>query len=89
MRFNGLEMPLYFYAPVAPPCRLCGRGFEHRQATGAPDLNACIKCGQPVHRVAAQPVNSPQLSAPLSVSRARQAGFTVLKRTSGGEFEKQ
>ena len=34
-------------------------------------------------------VNSPKLSAPLSVSRARQAGFTVLKRTSAGEFEKQ
>jgi hypothetical protein len=34
-------------------------------------------------------VNSPQLSAPLSVSRARQAGFKVFKRTSGGEFELQ
>ena len=82
-------MPLHFYAPLSSPCRLCGAGFEHRQAARAPELTACPTCGQPVRRLAAQPVNSPKLSAPLSVSRARQAGFTVLKRTAGGEFEKQ
>jgi len=82
-------MPLRFYAPLQPPCRLCGPGFEYRQAAAAPDLTTCPKCGQQVHRVAPQTVNSPKLSAPLSVSRARQAGFTVLKRTSAGEYEKQ
>ena len=82
-------MPLYFYAPLKAPCRLCGKGFEHRQKGGAPDLKTCPKCGQQVHRLTAQTVNSPKLSAPLSVSRARQAGFTVLKRTPGGEFERQ
>jgi putative FmdB family regulatory protein len=82
-------MPLRAYVPVAAPCRLCGDGFEHRQAANAPDLAACPTCGQPVRRTATARVNSPKLSAPLSVSRARQAGFTVLKRTSAGEFEKQ
>ena len=82
-------MPLQAYAPLTSPCRLCGDGFEHRQSALAPDLAACPTCGQRVRRLAAQPVNSPKLSAPLSVSRAKQAGFTVLKRTSGGEFEKQ
>jgi hypothetical protein len=82
-------MPLQFYAPLKPPCRLCGDGFEHRQSAGAADLTACPKCGQGVRRAAAQSVNSPKLSAPVSVSRARQAGFTVLKRTSGGEYERQ
>jgi hypothetical protein len=82
-------MPLQFYAPLAPPCRLCGDGFEHRQAAGAPDLTACPKCGLAVRRRGAQPVNTLKLSAPLSVSRAKQAGFTVLKRISGREFEKQ
>jgi putative FmdB family regulatory protein len=82
-------MPLQFYAPLSGPCRLCGDGFEHRQSGGEPELAACPTCGQPVQRAVAQPVNSPKLSAPLSVSRARQAGFTVLKRTSGGEFERQ
>ncbi len=82
-------MPLHAYAPLTPPCRLCGEGFEHRAAAQAPELAACPTCGQPVQRLRVQPVNSPKLSAPLSVSRAREAGFTVLKRTSGGEFEKQ
>ena len=82
-------MPLRFYAPLTAPCRLCGEGFEHRQPPDSPDLTACPKCGQTVSRSAAQSVNSPKLSAPLSVSRARQAGFTVLKRTSGGEYERQ
>ena len=82
-------MPLQFYAPLKPPCRICGPGFEQRQAAGRPDLTTCPKCGQGVHRVPVQSVNSPKLSAPLSVSRARQAGFTVLKRTSAGEYERQ
>lgn len=82
-------MPLHAYAPLSPPCRLCGEGFEHRATASAPALALCPTCGQAVHRVAPQPVNSPKLSAPLSVSRARQAGFTVLKRISSGEFEKQ
>jgi putative FmdB family regulatory protein len=82
-------MPLQFYAPLKPPCRLCGAGFEHRQPGNTPDLAACPKCGLRVRRVTAQAVNSPKLSAPLSVSRARQAGFTVLKRTSAGEYERQ
>jgi hypothetical protein len=82
-------MPLHAYAPLAPPCRLCGDGFEHRASAGASDLSTCPTCGQPVRRQPAQPVNTPKLSAPLSVSRAREAGFTVLKRTPAGEFEKQ
>jgi hypothetical protein len=82
-------MPIRFYAPLEPPCRLCGAGFEHQQSGNAPDLITCSKCGQAVRRVGPQTVNSPKLSAPLSVSRARQAGFAVLKRTSAGEYERQ
>lgn len=82
-------MPIRFYAPLTSPCRLCGRGFEYHQAAHAPDLNACPTCGQPVCRGGPQLANSPKLSAPLAVSRARQAGFTVLKRTPGGEYERQ
>jgi putative FmdB family regulatory protein len=82
-------MPLHFYAPVKSPCRLCGPGFEHRQPAKAAELKSCPRCGQQVRRVAAQTVNSPKLSAPVSVSRARQAGFAVLKRTSAGEYERQ
>jgi hypothetical protein len=82
-------MPLQYYAPVAAPCRLCGDGFEHRQASGAQDLRTCPRCGQAVQRRPVASVNSLKLSVSNTVSRARQAGFTVLKRTSGNEFEKQ
>jgi putative FmdB family regulatory protein len=82
-------MPLQFYTPLSSPCRLCGAGFEHRQPASAADLKTCPKCGESVVRQTVQPVNSPKLSAPVSVSRARQAGFTVLKRTPGGEYERQ
>jgi len=82
-------MPILFYTPLQPPCRLCGPGFEHRLLAGSKDLTQCPKCGQDVRRGGVQSVNSPKLSAPLSVSRARQAGFTVLKRTPGGEYERQ
>jgi hypothetical protein len=82
-------MPLRFYAPLASPCRLCGEGFEHQQANDACDLNICPRCGQGVSRRAVTTVNSPKLSAAVAVSRARQAGFTVLKRTPGNEYERQ
>jgi hypothetical protein len=82
-------MPLQFYAPLVSPCRLCGDGFEHLPAAGAAELTSCPRCGQSVRRVSVLSVNSPKLSAPLSVSRARQAGFSVFKRTSGGEYERQ
>jgi putative FmdB family regulatory protein len=82
-------MPIRYYAPLQPPCRLCDGGFEHSQTTKDPDLTKCPKCGQDVRRATVQPVNSPKLSAPVSVSRARQAGFAVLKRTSAGEYERQ
>ncbi len=82
-------MPLYRYEPAQVPCKLCGAGFEHRQSAADPVLTACPTCGQPVARCATHSVNTPKLLAPLSISSAKQAGFTVLKRTSRGEFEKQ
>lgn len=82
-------MPLCAYKPIQSPCRLCGSGFEHRQSAREPDLTKCPTCQQPVQRDVAHSINFPQLSAPISVSRARQAGFTLLKRTSDGSYEKQ
>jgi Zinc ribbon domain len=82
-------MPLFRYLPASPPCKLCGGGFDHRQTAGTPDLTTCPTCGQSVARAPFNPVHSPKILAPLSLSSAKQAGFTVLKRTSSGEFEKQ
>ena len=82
-------MPLHFYVPARPPCRLCGDGFEHHAAATAAALTSCPKCGERVARRSMESVSAPKLSARGSVSMAKQAGFAVLKRNSDGRFEKQ
>jgi putative FmdB family regulatory protein len=82
-------MPVYRYAPLKSPCKLCGEGFDHRHNASDPVLNACPTCGQTVARVMVQPLNTPKLLAPPSVSKAKQAGFTVFKRINDNEFERQ
>lgn len=82
-------MPLRAYQPVNRPCRLCGDGFDHMQPAGAAPLTSCPKCGEPVLLRAAHTVATPQASKRPSVSEAKQAGFSVLKKTSDGSFEKQ
>lgn len=81
-------MPIRAYEPVNGPCRLCGAGFDLVQSANAAALTACPKCGQPVRLKAASVVQTPRVSKPPSPSEAKSAGFTVLKRTSGGEYEK-
>lgn len=82
-------MPVYRYAPEKLPCKLCGDGFEHRHDASADALKTCPTCGQGVSRVCIQQIHTPKLLAPISVSKAKQAGFTVLKRISDTEFERQ
>ncbi|RRJ98971.1 zinc ribbon domain-containing protein [Opitutaceae bacterium TAV4] len=82
-------MPVYRYVPKQSPCKLCGTGFDYRHSAGGEALTHCPTCGQPVTREAVHTVNTPKLLKPLSVTDAKQAGFTVLKRTAAGEYEKQ
>ena len=82
-------MPVHRYVPVKSPCKLCGEGFDHRQGVSDPALAECPTCGQAVARAPIQQINTPKLLAPISVSKAKQAGFTVLKRISDTEFERQ
>ncbi len=83
-------MPFYRYLPAQAPCKLCGDGFDHRQSATDAALTACPTCGQQVTRAAVVAMHQPKLLAPLSVSAAKSAGFTVFKRVAGGgEFEKQ
>jgi putative FmdB family regulatory protein len=84
-----IAMPLHFYAPDCLPCRLCGDGFEQRVSVIDAPLTCCPTCGQSVRRQAVQSFSAPKLSAGVSVSTAKQAGFTVLKRSSDGHFEKR
>lgn len=81
-------MPIRAYEPVKSPCRLCGAGFELLQAATAAPLDTCPRCGQTVRLKAAHVATTPQASRRPSTSEAKSAGFTVLKRTSGGEYEK-
>jgi putative FmdB family regulatory protein len=82
-------MPLHFYAPAALPCRLCGDGFEHMATASEQPLSRCPTCGQSVSRSIVQSLRVLKLSPLTTVSRAKHAGFTVLKRTSDARFEKQ
>lgn len=82
-------MPLLRYAPVNRPCRLCGDGFEHREAANSLPLESCPTCGQAVKRAAVHAVHTPKLLKPLSVSDAKGLGFSVFKKTASGEFERQ
>jgi hypothetical protein len=80
-------MPIHGYKPSAGPCRICGDGFEHQTRAGAPDISQCPKCGQNVERLTDVPGPRGR-SRSSTISSAKQAGFTILRRTGGGGFEK-
>ena len=81
-------MPLYEYERCDGNCLICGGNFTLRRPASAPALTKCPLCKQPVRRVFST-FNTPTLSRPLSVSDAKKAGFTVLKRVATGEYERQ
>jgi len=66
----------------------CRAGFELRRPLNAPPLTHCPLCKTPVRKVIS-PVNTPRFLKPVSISDAKKAGFTVLKRVSKGEYERQ
>jgi len=51
-------------------------------------LTRCPACKKPVRKVIST-FTSPSKLKPLSISDAKKAGFTVLKRLGKGEYEKQ
>ena len=82
-------MPIFRYRPDPSPCKLCGEGFDFSQKPGAPDLTECPTCGKKVTKQLPSGINSPKILRKPSVTEAKQAGFTVLKKISDGEYEKQ
>ncbi len=78
-------MPLYEYELCEGNCVVCGGKFTLRRPLDAKELTNCPACKKPVRKVLST-FNSPRK---LSISDAKKAGFTVLKRTSKGEYEKQ
>ena len=82
-------MPIYEYITTKPEkaCRICARGFELRRPVSRPALEKCPLCRVPVRKVISK-VNTPKIAKPLSVSDAKSAGFTVMKRRDKGVYEK-
>lgn len=85
-------MPIYEYISENPEdpdrsCPVCRRGFELRRPVGREPLTRCLYCKNPIRKKIGL-VNVPKLMAPLSVSDAKKAGFTVLQKSSAGEYEK-
>lgn len=66
---------------------MCRRGYELRRALDREPMTRCLYCKNPVRKKISS-VNVPRLTAPLSVVDAKKAGFTVLEKREGGEYEK-
>lgn len=81
-------MPLYEYELIDGDCLICGGRFTLRRSLKAPDLLACPACKKPVRKVFSK-FNTPTITKPLSISDAKKAGFTVLKKVNRGEYERQ
>ncbi len=81
-------MPFYEYELCEGDCKVCGGKFTLRRPLSAPELTQCPACRKPVRKVISL-VNSPIKLKPLSVSDAKKAGFTILKRVGKGEYERK
>lgn len=82
-------MPIYEYIAEDPKksCRICAKGFELMRPASRAPLEQCLYCKSPIRKVISR-VSTPRLTKPLSVSDAKSAGFTVMKRRDKGVYEK-
>ena len=81
-------VPLYEYELCEGGCKVCGGKFTLRRPLSAAPLTHCPACKKPVRKILSA-FNSPMKLKPLSISDAKKAGFSVLKRVSKGEYERQ
>ncbi len=81
-------MPLYEYELCDGNCVVCGGKFTLRRPLAAAPLTQCPACRKPVRKIIST-FNTPAITKPVSISDAKKAGFTVLKRVNKGEYEKQ
>lgn len=81
-------MPLYEYELIDGDCAVCGGRFTLRRPLNVPELTHCPACKKQVRKVISA-FNTLKLTKPLSISEAKNAGFTVLKKVSKGEYERQ
>ena len=81
-------MPIYEYELCEGDCKVCGGKFSLHRPISRPKLTNCPLCRKAVRKVIST-VNSPALLKPVSISDAKKAGFTVLKRVGKDEYERQ
>ena len=81
-------MPIYEYELCDGDCRVCGGKFTLLRPLSAKPLTQCPACKKPVRKVISS-FSSPVKLKPLSITDAKKAGFTVLKKSSKGEYERQ
>ena len=84
-------MPLRAYRPLKPGrCPHCKNGFDiwHKTDAGSRAEN-CPKCGAPVEMIPVTQVNSPTVVRKPGTVQAKDAGFTIYKKTQDGQYEKQ
>lgn len=83
-------MPIYEYKQKEDSpggCRHCREGFDVFQPISSPALDCCPCCGGPVlKQISACSVGK---SASSLDDRAKNAGFTKLKKLGKGEYERQ
>ena len=81
-------MPIYEYELCDDDCKVCGGKFTLLRPLSAKPLTQCPACKKPVRKVFSS-FSSPIKLKPLSITDAKKAGFTVLKKSSKGEYERQ
>ena len=81
-------MPIYEYELCDGDCKICGGQFTLHRPLSASPLEKCPLCKKAVRKLISG-FSSPLKLKPLSVSDAKKAGFTVLKRLGKGEYERQ
>lgn len=81
-------MPLYEYELCEGDCKVCSGRFTLHRPLGREPLDKCPLCKRAVRKVIST-FNTPKASKPVSISDAKKAGFTVLKKVGTGEYERQ
>ena len=81
-------MPIYEYELKDGNCAACGGRFTLMRPLSAAPLENCPACKKPVRKIISS-FSTPHKLKPLSISDAKKAGFTVLKKVRKGEYEKQ
>jgi len=81
-------MPIYVYELCEGDCKVCGGCFEINRPVNREPLTHCPLCRKAVRKVITN-VNTPRIAKPLSVSEAKNAGFSVWKKVGKGEYERE